>query len=103
MGVFCPHLLWCLPGKTLAENLESVPDLKEGQQVIMPIDQPIKETGHIQVPKLLLDSMTHVLAMHMLPALHHVPLSLQKQHHYQQRVCETYSAISVLLLSCSSK
>ncbi|CAL5227315.1 g10253 [Coccomyxa viridis] len=36
-------------GKTLAENLESVPDLKEGQQVIMPIDQPIKETGHIQI------------------------------------------------------
>ena len=33
----------------MAENLESVPDLAEGQQVIMPIDQPIKETGHLQV------------------------------------------------------
>ena len=29
-------------GKTLAENLEGVPDLKEGQQVIMPLEQPIK-------------------------------------------------------------
>ena len=37
----------------MAENLESVPDLQEGQQVIMPIDQPIKETGHIQVQSLL--------------------------------------------------
>ena len=35
-------------GKTLAENLESCPDLSEGQQVIMPIDKPIKETGHLQ-------------------------------------------------------
>ena len=34
----------------MAENLESIPELQEGQQVIMPIDQPIKETGHIQVP-----------------------------------------------------
>ncbi len=33
----------------MAENLESIPELQEGQQVIMPIDQPIKETGHIQV------------------------------------------------------
>ncbi len=40
----------CMAGKTLAENLESVPDLQEGQQVIMPIDKPIKETGHLQVP-----------------------------------------------------
>jgi dihydroxy-acid dehydratase len=35
-------------GKTVAENLESVPDLKEGQQVIMPLEQPIKATGHLQ-------------------------------------------------------
>ena len=33
----------------MAENLEGVPGLKEGQQVIMPIDQPIKESGHLQV------------------------------------------------------
>ena len=38
-----------MAGKTLAENLESVPDLQQGQQVIMPIDKPIKETGHLQV------------------------------------------------------
>ena len=36
-------------GKTLAENLEGVPDLKEGQQVIMPLEQPIKASGHLQV------------------------------------------------------
>ena len=34
-------------GKTLAENLENVPDLKEGQDVIMPLDKPIKATGHL--------------------------------------------------------
>ena len=33
----------------MAENLEQLPALKEGQQVIMPIDQPIKSSGHIQV------------------------------------------------------
>ncbi len=36
-------------GKTLAENLENVPDLKEGQMLIYPIDRPIKQTGHIQI------------------------------------------------------
>ena len=36
-------------GKTLAENLKNVPDLKEGQMLIYPIDQPIKQTGHIQI------------------------------------------------------
>jgi len=36
-------------GKTLAENLASVPDLKEGQAVIHPLSQPIKKTGHIQI------------------------------------------------------
>ena len=38
-------------GKTLAENLASVPSLKENQEVIRPIDQPIKETGHIRILK----------------------------------------------------
>ena len=38
-------------GKTLAENLAIVPSLKENQEVIRPIDQPIKETGHIRVLK----------------------------------------------------
>ena len=36
-------------GKSLAQNLESVPDLKEGQRVVHQIDQPIKAVGHIQI------------------------------------------------------
>jgi dihydroxy-acid dehydratase len=36
-------------GKTLAENLENVPDLEEGQGVIMPLDKPIKATGHLRM------------------------------------------------------
>ncbi|MFN3193542.1 MAG: dihydroxy-acid dehydratase [Aureliella sp.] len=36
-------------GKTLAENLESVPGLKEGQSIIQTVDKPIKPTGHIQI------------------------------------------------------
>ncbi|MCP4042043.1 MAG: dihydroxy-acid dehydratase [Gammaproteobacteria bacterium] len=36
-------------GRTVAENLAAVPALKEGQDVIMPLDRPIKETGHIQI------------------------------------------------------
>ncbi len=40
-----------ITGKTLAENLENVPDLKLGQDIIRPINQPIKQTGHIQILK----------------------------------------------------
>jgi dihydroxy-acid dehydratase len=36
-------------GKTLAENLENVPDLEEGQDVIFPIKNPIKKSGHIRI------------------------------------------------------
>ncbi|MGB5435679.1 MAG: dihydroxy-acid dehydratase [Maribacter sp.] len=36
-------------GKTLAENLENVPDLEAGQDVIMPLDKPIKATGHLRM------------------------------------------------------
>jgi len=36
-------------GKTLAENLANVPDLEEGQDVIHPIDNPIKKSGHIRI------------------------------------------------------
>ncbi len=36
-------------GKTLAENMSDVPSLKEGQKVIRPLDNPIKETGHIRI------------------------------------------------------
>jgi dihydroxy-acid dehydratase len=36
-------------GKTLAENLKDVPGLAEGQRVIMPLEKPIKESGHIRI------------------------------------------------------
>ena len=38
-------------GKTLAENLESVPELKEGQTIVRPVDNPIKKSGHIRILK----------------------------------------------------
>ena len=38
-------------GKTIAENLAELPELKQGQDVFMPLDKPIKETGHIQILK----------------------------------------------------
>jgi dihydroxy-acid dehydratase len=36
-------------GKTLAENVADVSPLAEGQEVIRPWDDPIHETGHIQI------------------------------------------------------
>lgn len=36
-------------GKTLAENAKDFPSLTEGQQIIRPIENPIKSTGHIQI------------------------------------------------------
>jgi dihydroxy-acid dehydratase len=37
-------------GKTLAENLESVPDIDFSKQdIIHPLEQPLKATGHIQI------------------------------------------------------
>ncbi len=36
-------------GKTLAENLADLPDLDADQEVIRPIDNPIKKSGHIQI------------------------------------------------------
>ncbi|KAJ3044996.1 hypothetical protein HDV00_012416 [Rhizophlyctis rosea] len=38
-------------GKTLGENLDRLPGLKEGQQIIMPLEKPIKSSGHIQILK----------------------------------------------------
>jgi len=38
-------------GKTLAENLADLPALKEGQDIIKPMSEPIKRTGHIQILK----------------------------------------------------
>lgn len=37
-------------GKTLAENLSSVPDLDfNQQQIILPLENPVKATGHLQI------------------------------------------------------
>ncbi len=36
-------------GKTLAENLDAVDGLMEGQSIIFPTANPIKESGHIQI------------------------------------------------------
>ena len=36
-------------GKTLAENLVSLPGLKEGQSIVRSTKDPIKPTGHIQI------------------------------------------------------
>ncbi|MFN5103683.1 MAG: dihydroxy-acid dehydratase [Planctomycetota bacterium] len=36
-------------GKTLAENLASLPGLKEGQSIVRSVKEPIKPTGHIQI------------------------------------------------------
>jgi dihydroxy-acid dehydratase len=36
-------------GRTMAENLAGLPDLKPGQDVFMPVEKPIKPTGHIQI------------------------------------------------------
>ncbi|WP_343306111.1 dihydroxy-acid dehydratase [Chitinophaga niabensis] len=37
-------------GKTIAENLENVPDIDfTTQNIIVPLEQPLKETGHIQI------------------------------------------------------
>jgi dihydroxy-acid dehydratase len=36
-------------GKTLAENLEKVPDLTTGQKVIHSLSEPIKTSGHLRI------------------------------------------------------
>ena len=36
-------------GKTVAENLDGLPGLESGQKVILPLNRPIKESGHIQI------------------------------------------------------
>lgn len=36
-------------GKTLAENLEDLPGLYHGQEIIKPVNDPIKKTGHIRM------------------------------------------------------
>ncbi len=36
-------------GKTVAENLAELPGLAEGQEIIHPLSDPIKPTGHLQI------------------------------------------------------
>jgi dihydroxy-acid dehydratase len=36
-------------GKTLAENLSEVPDLQKDQNIVFPLDNPIKKEGHLQI------------------------------------------------------
>jgi dihydroxy-acid dehydratase len=36
-------------GKTISENLQNVPSLNPTQKVIVPIEKPLKQTGHIQI------------------------------------------------------
>ena len=38
-------------GKTIAENLADLPGLSDGQDVILPLDKPIKKTGHLRILK----------------------------------------------------
>ena len=38
-------------GKTIAENLQDLPALTDGQDVLRPISDPIKASGHIQILK----------------------------------------------------
>jgi dihydroxy-acid dehydratase len=38
-------------GKTIADNLQDLPGLQDGQQVFHSLDNPIKATGHIQILK----------------------------------------------------
>ncbi|MBW3534287.1 MAG: dihydroxy-acid dehydratase [Gemmatimonadetes bacterium] len=36
-------------GRTVAENLADVPGLSEGQDVVRPLERPVKRTGHLQI------------------------------------------------------
>ncbi len=38
-------------GKTIAENVRDVPGLEAGQDIIHPLDTPIKDSGHIRILK----------------------------------------------------
>ncbi len=38
-------------GKTIAENLKDLPGLSKGQEVIQPVENPIKDSGHLRVLK----------------------------------------------------
>jgi dihydroxy-acid dehydratase len=36
-------------GRTLAQNLAELPGLKQGQEIIHPLEKPLKSSGHIQI------------------------------------------------------
>jgi dihydroxy-acid dehydratase len=36
-------------GKTVRENLKNLPGLRPGQQIVRPLSEPLKSTGHIQI------------------------------------------------------
>lgn len=38
-------------GKTIKENLADLPGFKTGQEIIAPLDKPLKESGHIRILK----------------------------------------------------
>jgi dihydroxy-acid dehydratase len=38
-----------ITGKTVAQNLAELPDLKEGQTIVRPLSNPLKKTGHIRI------------------------------------------------------
>jgi len=38
-------------GKSIRENLKDLPGLKAGQEIVHPLDRPIKASGHIQILK----------------------------------------------------
>jgi len=41
--------LLTVTGRTLGENVEALPGLREGQKVIFPVSNPVKPTGHIRI------------------------------------------------------
>lgn len=38
-------------GKTVRENLDGLPGLSQGQEIVRPLDRPLKSTGHIRILK----------------------------------------------------
>ena len=49
--------------RTMAENLAELPGLKEGQEIIKPMSDPIKSSGHLQVWRLRLSSAVRKIVM----------------------------------------
>jgi len=89
----------------MAENLEQLPGLKEGQQVITPIGQPIKATGHLQVlPQTLPELVPTVLRVCSGPADgeaagHHTHRRIGNGHRPPAGACSAYLLFVVHLTS----